>query len=68
MTKVVGQQQRDEFILDPREAWVRGQRLDAMLRRALPPASKFVRRMSHQQMNDMDDERALVMARRINSP
>lgn len=66
--RIVGHQQRDEFDLDPKVAWVRGRRLDAMLKQAMVPRERAVLRMTHQQMNQADDQRALDMARRINRP
>lgn len=66
--RIVGHQQRDEFDLDPKVAWVRGRRLDAMLKQVTAPRERAVRRMTHQQMNQADDQRALDMARRINRP
>ena len=66
MTRVVGKQNRDEFILDPVLAWQRGRVLDAMLKAALVSAPKGVRRATHAVFNALDDERQLEQARRLN--
>jgi hypothetical protein len=66
MTRIVGSQNRSEFVRDPAEALRRGRVLDAMLRAALPPHTRGVMRAKHKVFNEMDDARALLMAQRIN--
>lgn len=68
MTRVVGFQNRSEFIFDPAQALRLGRRLDAMLSSATPPRPAGVMRGSHRVFNAMDDERQLVAARRLNKP
>lgn len=67
MTRVVGNRNRTEFILDPAEALRRGRVLDAMLRSAVPRRPRGVLRASHAALNAMDDQWQLQAARRINS-
>jgi hypothetical protein len=66
MTRIVGPRPRDEFILDPTEAWHRGRRLDAMLAGALPRRPRGILRATHEALNRLDDARQLEMARRLN--
>lgn len=68
MTRVVGGQNRSEFVLDPAEALRRGRCLDLMLAaaRVRPPAG--VLRAHHRRLNELDDERQLAAARRMNTP
>ena len=68
MTRVVGHQDRSEIVTDPAEAWRRGRQLDAMLAAALPPRPRGVMRARHAVFNQMDDERMLMAARRLNGP
>jgi hypothetical protein len=65
-TRIVGRQDRGEFILDPCEAWHRGRALDAMLLHARPKTPHGVLRATHAQLNRLDDARALSIARRLN--
>lgn len=67
MTRVVGNRNRSEFILDPAEALRRGRVLDAMLRSAAPRWPRGVLRATHAQLNAIDDRRHLEAARRINA-
>lgn len=67
MTRVVGNRNRSEFILDPREALRQGRVLDAMLSSADLPRIRGVVRATHKAMNEMDDRRQLEIARRLNS-
>ena len=66
MTHVVGQQNRSEFVLDPAQAWRRGRVLDAMLASAAVPRRHGVVRATHRVLNEMDDQRQLEAARRVN--
>jgi hypothetical protein len=66
MTRTVGSQHRDEFVLDPAEAWRRGRRLDAMLATASLAYRREVIRATHETLNRLDDERRLAIARRLN--
>jgi hypothetical protein len=65
MTRIVGSQPRDEFILDPDEALRRGRRLDAMLANMLPPRPSGVVRAPHEVLNRLDDQRLIEIARRV---
>ncbi len=67
MTRIVGTQNRTEFILDPAEALRRGRQLDAMLASARLPRPRGVIRATHRAMNEMDDRRQLELARRLNT-
>ncbi|MGE0330196.1 MAG: hypothetical protein AB7P37_05840 [Ramlibacter sp.] len=67
MTRVVGNQNRSEFILDPREALRRGEALDRMGPALLPPRPRGVMRAPHRVFNAMDDARQLEQARLLNS-
>lgn len=66
MTRTVGQQPRDEFILDPVQAWHRGRVLDAMLAAARIPVKRGVMRAPHRVFNAIDDQRQLEQARLLN--
>ena len=66
MTRIVGKQDRSEFILDPVEAWHRGRALDRMLARAVPPHPRGVFRGIHAEFNRMDALRSAEIARRLN--
>ena len=68
MTRVVGTQERGEFILDPVEAWHRGRALDKMLAGARLPTSRGVLRAAHRVFNEIDDRRQLDQARLLNGP
>jgi len=68
MTRIVGTQNRSEFILDPVEAWHRGRILDQMLASARPPMQHGVQRAPHHVYNQIDDLRQLEQARLLNSP
>lgn len=68
MTRIVGNQNRDEFICDPEEAWHRGRLLDQMLASVRPPIKRGVMRASHQVFNQMDDLRQMEQARLLNAP
>lgn len=68
MTRIVGTQNRDEFILDPVEAWHRGRVLDQMLAGTRLPIKRGVMRAPHHVFNQMDDLRQLEQARLLNGP
>ena len=57
MTRIVGTQNRTEFILDSVEAWRRGRVLDQMLASARIPVERGVRRAPHHLFNGIDDAR-----------
>ena len=67
MTRVVGNQNHSEFILDPAEALRRGAELDQMLPSLLPPRPRGVMRAPHWVFNLIDDARALEQARLLNA-
>ena len=67
MTRIVGTQNRNEFILDPVEAWHRGRVLDRMLAAARIPVERGVTRAPHRVFNVIDDARQLEQARLLNS-
>ena len=64
--RIVGDKNRDEFVLDPIEAMRRGATLDQQMKILLPPHSRGVWRGTHQFFNCMDDERSAAMAERVN--
>ena len=66
MTHIVGRHDRSEFILDPAQALRRGRVLDAMLASAAIPRRRGVVRATHRVLNEMDDQRQLEAARRLN--
>jgi hypothetical protein len=68
MTRIVGTQNRSEFILDPVEAWHRGRALDHMLATAVIPVRRGVLRAPHSVFNQIDDLRQLEQARLLNGP
>ncbi len=66
MTRIVGNQNRSEFILDPREALRRGEQLD-QIGPPLLPHPRGVMRAPHWVFNVIDDARQLAMARLLNN-
>ena len=66
MTRIVGRQNRSEFILDPVEAWHRGRRLDRMLAQAQAARPRGVSRGTHAAFERLDEERRIETARRLN--
>lgn len=68
MTRIVGTRNRSEFMLDPQEAWRRGQVLDRMLAATRLPVKRGVMRAPHRIFNEIDDLRQLEQARLLNSP
>jgi hypothetical protein len=65
--RIVGRSDRSEIELVPAEAYRRGRVLDRMLRSAAPPRSRGVSRGSHEHFNRLDDQRQLLIARRLNA-
>lgn len=68
MTRLVGKQNRSEFILDAALALRRGRVLDSMLAAARPRPPRAVTRAPHRVLNEMDDQRQLSVARKLNTP
>ncbi len=68
MTRIVGNQNRSEFILDPEEALCGGTELDQMWPPLLPPRPRGVMRSPHRLFNTTDDQRQLDQARLLNGP
>ena len=66
MTRIVGNQNRSEFILDPAQALQRGTQLDQMWPPLLPPRPRGVMRAPHRVFNVIDDQRQLEQARLLN--
>ena len=64
--KMVGTKNRSEIEPDPQKAWQRCKRLDVMLRPAQQPRPRGVWRLTHSQMNQLDLERQLAQAARVN--
>jgi hypothetical protein len=56
-----------EVELDPVLAYRRGRALDAMLRSALPPIDRGLRRATAAEFHALDEARARLIARRINA-
>lgn len=67
MTRIVGNRNRSEFILDPVQALRQGAMVDAMLASACLPWPRGITRASHRAMNALDDQRQLEVARRLNT-
>jgi hypothetical protein len=67
MTRIVGNRNRSEFILDPVQALRQGAMVDAMLASARLPRPRGITRASHRAMNALDDQRQLEVARRLNT-
>ncbi|MGB9150147.1 MAG: hypothetical protein WCB36_07855 [Burkholderiales bacterium] len=66
MNRIVGNQNRSEYILDPVEAWKRGRVLGKMLKATQPPIKCQILRGTHAQFNAWDDAHALEVARKLN--
>ena len=66
MTRIVGSRGRDEFTLDPTEAWRRGRAIDRMLSAAARPVERGVTKAPHRHFNAIDDRRQLEQARLLN--
>ena len=56
-----------QFELDPAQAYQRGRVLGAMLRSALPPFERGLRRATAAEFQLLDEARARLIARRINT-
>jgi hypothetical protein len=67
MTRIVGNRNRSEFILDPVQALRQGAMVDAMLASARLPRPRGITRASHRAMNALDDQRQFEVARRLNT-
>jgi hypothetical protein len=66
--RVVGSnREHSEFELDPEKAYRRGRALDTMLRSAIPPIQRRVLRATAAEFNRIDEARALLIARQLNS-
>ena len=63
--RIVGEKDRDEFVLDPVEALRRGAKLDEQMKMLVAPHPRGVWRGTHAFFNRMDEERAAAMARRV---
>ena len=68
MTRIVGNQNRSEFILDPTEVLRRGVALDGLWPALLARRPRGVMRATHREFNAMDDQRQLDIARLLNGP
>lgn len=66
MTRIVGNQNRSELIVDPKEALRRGAALDRLGPALLPQRPRGVMRATHRAFNAMDDQRQLDIARLLN--
>lgn len=66
MARIVGTQDRSEFILDPVEAWHRGRVLDRMLAHAEPPRQRGAFRGTHAEFERIDEVRRIEVAHRLN--
>lgn len=67
MTRIVGNQNRTEFVLDPVEAWRRGRDLDRMLAFAVPIRPRGVTRATFAEFERLEKLRRLDIARQLNS-
>jgi hypothetical protein len=66
--RIVGtNREHSEVELDPVLAYRRGRALDAMLRTALPPIDRGLRRATAAEFQALDEARARLIARRINA-
>jgi len=65
--RIVGNRDRTEIELDPVKANRRGRILDRMLRAAAPPVPRGVMRGSHEYFNRLDEERQVLIARKLNA-
>ena len=65
--RIVGSRDRGDIEMDPAQAHRRGRVIDGMLRTALPPRARGVLRARHAERNRLDDERQLLIARRLNA-
>lgn len=68
MTRFIGNQPRSDYEPDPQQAWRRGLALDALLASTQSPRRfRGVLRASHRRFNELDDQQASQMARRLNT-
>lgn len=67
MTRIVGNHNRSEFVLDPVEAWHRGRELDRMLAGALPRRPHGVTRATFAEFERLDQLRRIEIAKKLNS-
>lgn len=66
--RIIGtNREHSEVELDPVLAYRRGRALDAMLRTALPPLDRGLRRATAAEFQALDEARARLIARRINA-
>lgn len=65
--RIVGSRNRNEIELDPVRAYRRGRKLDRLLRGAQPPVARAVMRGTHAYFNRLDDERQVMIARKLNA-
>ena len=66
--RIIGtNREHSEVELDPVLAYRRGRALDAMLRTALPPFERGLRRATAAEFQALDEARALLIARRVNA-
>ena len=65
--RVVGTQNRQEIELDPLEAYRRGRVRDSRLRAVVPERSHGVTRGTHEYFNRIDEERQVLIARKLNT-
>lgn len=68
MTRIVGNQNRSELIVDLKEALRRGAALDRLWPRLLAQRPRGVTRATHREFNALDDQRQLDIARLLNGP
>ena len=66
MTRIVGDRNRFEIVLDPVEAWHRGRVLDAMLAKASPTHPRGVFRGTRSYFDEIDLQRRIEAARLLN--
>ena len=67
MARIVGNRNRSEFTQDPTQALERGKILDRMLSSTSIPRPRGVVRATHRALNQLDDQRQLEAARRLNT-
>ena len=66
--RIVGKLDRTELEPDAAKAMRRGRALDAVLKAVAPPVPRGVSRGTHAYFNRIDDQRWLLVARKINRP
>ncbi len=67
MTRIVGNQNRSEFILNPAEALRQGAVLDQLEPQILPPRPRGEMRAKHSVFNALDDQRQLALVKFLNA-